>query len=144
MKHGKLDFGSEDIRKIIEEGKKLWKVKVEFLLESSETTHLATYNPYFDHVEFHSRYIAKNRLKFPDIIDEEIRFAILHELGHAKEARIYEENSLFPWYREISSPTRLNLKKKLGLRSSFLTSLIISMISRWKESFTKAVISNPK
>lgn len=116
MKYGKLDFGLEDKQEIIEEGKRFWKVNVEFLLESSETTHLATYNPYFDHVEFHSRYIAKNRLKFPDIIDEEIRFAILHELGHAKEARIYEENGLFPWYREILSPKRLQPKEEAGLK----------------------------
>ena len=114
MKYGKLDFESKDIQEIIKKGKKFWKVNVEFLLESLETTHLATYNPYFDHIDFHSRYIAKNRLKFPDIIDEEVRFAILHELGHAKEARIYEENSLFPWYREILFPTRPKPKEEAG------------------------------
>lgn len=116
MKLGELDFESNEIKEIVEKGKKFWKVDVEFVLESLDTKHAASYNPWFDHIEFHSKYVERNRQKFPNIIDEEIKYVILHELGHAKEARMYEENGLFPWYREIRSPVRLQPKEEAGAK----------------------------
>lgn len=97
-----LDFKLSKMRKMITTGKNFWGVDVEFLQEDvKETTGVASYDPFFDRVEFHLKWIEKIAKEFPQIIDDEIDFAVLHELGHAKEARIYEEKGLFPYSRNI-------------------------------------------
>lgn len=94
MKCESFDYKAKNIQKIIDEAKNFWKIDVEFSVENSETDCLASYYLDTDHIKFHLRYIEENRQKFSELIDEEIKFMIFHEVGHAKEARIYEENGL--------------------------------------------------
>ena len=133
-----LDFKLSKMRKMITTGKNFWGVDVEFLQEDvKETTGVASYDPFFDRVEFHLKWIEKIAKEFPQIIDDEIDFAVLHELGHAKEARIYEEKGLFPYSRNI---LQIFLLVKYLRFSILLTlSLTVLRIIKWKRSFSRMV-----
>lgn len=89
---------------MIAAGKRFWGVDIEFLQENrKKTTSIASYEPFHDRIEFHLRCINKLSKEFPDFIHKEMEFDIFHELGHGKEARIYEENGLFPYAFPILS-----------------------------------------
>jgi hypothetical protein len=106
LKRAVLDFSSEKIKGLIDDGRKFWKVDIPFLTENmGEEEGIASYSPFFDRVEFHSKHLAVLEEQFPKLIDKEIEYAVMHELGHAKEARMYEENSFWPFTRIMAIPS---------------------------------------
>jgi hypothetical protein len=112
LKYEPFNLEANEIQKIIKEGMKFWGLNIKFLTENLETDCVASYYLDSNIIKFHLKYIAANRLKYPKIIDEEIRFMIFHELGHAREARIYEENNLLWDCVTITSQQPLGILKR--------------------------------